>query len=141
MKMIKTRLQNRLSDGSLAQLTRIAIEGPDPTLVYFEEIFKESNHRIQLQSLFFPLTLVYIHNELHVFIHSNSFITNKLNTVMKFYSKSREGRNIVREGENFAQGGGYPRVPPTLLYASLIDLCACSVCELLELNKNLSSEL
>ncbi len=30
---------------------RIAIEGPDPTLVNFEEIleiFKESNHRIQL---------------------------------------------------------------------------------------------
>ncbi len=51
MKMIKTRLRNRLSHGSLAQLMRIAIEGPDPTLVNFEEIleiFKESNHRIQL---------------------------------------------------------------------------------------------
>ena len=39
------------SDATLVQLMRITIEGPDQTEVSFDEIldvFKESNHRIQL---------------------------------------------------------------------------------------------
>jgi hypothetical protein len=50
MKMVKTRLRNRLSDNSLPRLMRIAI-GPKLKSVNFEEIldiFKESNRRIQL---------------------------------------------------------------------------------------------
>jgi len=51
MKMIKTRLRNRLSDCNLARLMRIAIEGPELPAVDFTEIlevFKEKNHRILL---------------------------------------------------------------------------------------------
>ena len=51
MKLIKTRLRNRLSDINLARLIRIAIEGPELTSVNFDEvldIFKEKNRRIQL---------------------------------------------------------------------------------------------
>ena len=51
MKMIKTRLRNRLTDVTLAQLMRTAIEGSDRTSVNFEEIlevFKQNNRRIQL---------------------------------------------------------------------------------------------
>ena len=51
MKMIKTRLRNRLSDLNLTRLMRIAIEGPRLNLVNFNEIldiFKESNRRINL---------------------------------------------------------------------------------------------
>ena len=51
MKMIKTRLRNRLSDDNLARLMRIAIEGPDPEHVDFNkilDIFKQSNRRISL---------------------------------------------------------------------------------------------
>ena len=51
MKLIKTRLRNRLSDVNLARLMRIAIEGPELTSVNFDEvleIFKEKNRRIQL---------------------------------------------------------------------------------------------
>ena len=49
MKMIKTRLRNRLTDVTLAQLMRTAIEGSDHTSVNFEEIlevFKQNNRRI-----------------------------------------------------------------------------------------------
>ena len=38
MKMIETRLRNRLTDVTLAQLMRTAIEGSDYTSVNFEEI-------------------------------------------------------------------------------------------------------
>ncbi len=38
MKMIKTRLRNRLSDENLTHLMRIAIEGPDLSEVNFNEI-------------------------------------------------------------------------------------------------------
>ena len=51
MKMIKTRLRNRLSDLNLCSLMRIAIEGPNLIDVHFEEIldvFKEKNRRIPL---------------------------------------------------------------------------------------------
>ena len=40
MKIIKTRQRNRLTDVTLAQLMRIAIEGSDHTLVNFEEILE-----------------------------------------------------------------------------------------------------
>ena len=51
MKLVKTRLRNRLNDSNLARLMRIAVEGPELLLVDFNEIvdiFKEQNHRIQL---------------------------------------------------------------------------------------------
>ncbi len=38
MKLVKNRLGSRLSDVSLAQLMRVAIEGPELTKVNFEEI-------------------------------------------------------------------------------------------------------
>ncbi len=44
MKMMKTRLRNRLSDENLTHLMRIAIEGPDLSEVNLNEIldiFKE----------------------------------------------------------------------------------------------------
>ena len=51
LKMIKTRLRSRLSDCSVAQAMRIAIERPEIDAVEFEEILeicKEHNHRILL---------------------------------------------------------------------------------------------
>ena len=51
MKMLKTRLRNRLSDSNLSQLLKIAVEGQELSRVQFEEImevFKESNRRIDL---------------------------------------------------------------------------------------------
>ena len=51
MKLVKTRLRNRISDNNLAKLMRIAIEGPELTSVDVEailNIFKEKNHRILL---------------------------------------------------------------------------------------------
>ncbi len=51
MKMIKTRLRNRLFDENLTHLMRIAIEGPDLSEVNFSEIldiFKEKNRHIRL---------------------------------------------------------------------------------------------
>ncbi len=51
MKMIETRLRNRLSDENLTHLMRIAIEGPDLSEVNLNEIlniFKEKNRRIRL---------------------------------------------------------------------------------------------
>ena len=50
MKLVN-RLQNQLSDVSLPQLVRIAIEGPELTDINFEEIldiFGQQNRRIQL---------------------------------------------------------------------------------------------
>ncbi len=38
MKLVKNRLRSRLSDVSLAQLMRVAIEGPELTKINFEEI-------------------------------------------------------------------------------------------------------
>ncbi len=38
LKMIKTRLRNRLSDCNLDRLVKIAIEGPELTDVKFDEI-------------------------------------------------------------------------------------------------------
>ena len=51
LKMIKTRLCSRLSEYNVAQLMRIAIEGPKIDAMEFEdilEICKEHNHRILL---------------------------------------------------------------------------------------------
>ena len=51
MKIVKTRLHNRLSDINLARLMRIVIEGCELTSVNFNEIlevFKEQNYRIAL---------------------------------------------------------------------------------------------
>ena len=51
MKLVKTRLRNRVSDINLARLMRIAIEGPELTDIDFNEIlevFKEKNRRILL---------------------------------------------------------------------------------------------
>lgn len=51
MKMVKTRLRNRLSDCNLSRLMKIAVEGPELNDVPFEEIlavFKEKNRRILL---------------------------------------------------------------------------------------------
>ena len=50
MKIIETRLRNRLSDATVVLLMRIAIEGPDQTAVSFDailDVFKENNHRFQ----------------------------------------------------------------------------------------------
>ena len=50
MKQIKTRLRNRVNNANLAHLMRIAIEGPDISSVYFDEVlevFKEKYRRIQ----------------------------------------------------------------------------------------------
>ena len=62
MKLIKTRLRNRLSDVNLARLMRIAIEGPEPTSVNFDEvleIFKEKNRRIQLYGSIYFICISY----------------------------------------------------------------------------------
>ena len=51
MKLVKTRLRNRVSDINLARLMRIAIEGPELTTINFNdilEVFKEKNRRILL---------------------------------------------------------------------------------------------
>ena len=51
MKLIKTRLRNRLSDSNLEHLIKIAIEGPSISNVDFNEIldiFKQKNRRILL---------------------------------------------------------------------------------------------
>ena len=63
MKLIKTRLRNRLSDDNLSRLMRIAIEGPELLKVNFDEvlnIFKQRqnrriyfNTRISMLLLFF----------------------------------------------------------------------------------------
>ena len=49
MKLVKTRLCNRVSDINLARLIRIAIEGPELTAIDSNEIlevFKEKDRRI-----------------------------------------------------------------------------------------------
>ena len=51
MKMIKTRLRNRLNGTNLKRLMQIAIEGPEMKLVDFDEVldvFRENNRRISL---------------------------------------------------------------------------------------------
>ena len=51
MKLVKTRLRNRIMDDNLARLMRIAIEGAELTVVDFDnilDIFKEKNYRILL---------------------------------------------------------------------------------------------
>ena len=40
MKQIKTRLCNRLNDANLAHLIRIAIKGPELSLVNFDEVLE-----------------------------------------------------------------------------------------------------
>ena len=55
MKMVNTRLRNRISDVNLPKLMRIAIEGPDLSIIDFQEIlevFKEATHRIQLKLVY-----------------------------------------------------------------------------------------
>ena len=52
MKLVKTRLRNRITDDNLARLMHIAIEGPELTVVDFDkvlDIFKEKNCRITVQ--------------------------------------------------------------------------------------------
>ena len=46
MKLVKTRLCNRVSDINLARLIRIAIEGPELTAIEILEVFKEKDRRI-----------------------------------------------------------------------------------------------
>ena len=49
MKLIKTRLRNRISDSNLPRLMRIAIEGTELSQVNLNEVlhvFKEQKHRI-----------------------------------------------------------------------------------------------
>ena len=49
--IVKTRLRNRISDVNLPKLMCIAIEGPDLSIIDFQEIveaLKETTHRIQL---------------------------------------------------------------------------------------------
>ena len=51
MKMIKTRLRNRLSDCNLSRLMKLAVEGPELSDIPFDEIldvFKAKNRRIEL---------------------------------------------------------------------------------------------
>ena len=51
MKLVKTRLRNRISDDNLSRLLRIAIEGPELSSVDFNkilEVYKEQNRRILL---------------------------------------------------------------------------------------------
>ena len=51
MKLVKTRLRNRLSDSNLSRLMRFAIEGPELSSVDFNEIldvYLEQNRRILL---------------------------------------------------------------------------------------------
>ena len=51
MKLVKTRLRNRLSDSNLSRLMRIAIEGPELSSADFNEIldvYMEHNRRILL---------------------------------------------------------------------------------------------
>ena len=51
MKIFKTTLRNRTSDVNLPKLMHIAIEGPDLSIIDFQEILealKETTHRIQL---------------------------------------------------------------------------------------------
>ena len=51
MKIVKTRLRNRLSDCNLERLMKISVEGPEMKDVGFEEVFgvfKEKNRRIDL---------------------------------------------------------------------------------------------
>ena len=51
MKLVKTRLRNRLSDSNLSRLMRIAIEGPELSSIDFNEIldvYRENNRRILL---------------------------------------------------------------------------------------------
>ena len=51
MKMVKTRLLNRISDVNLPKLMHIAIESPHLSITDFQEIlevFKETTDRIQL---------------------------------------------------------------------------------------------
>ena len=54
MKMIKTRLRNRLADCNLSNLMKIAVEGPPLESVCFQEIldvFKRKNRRITLLTI------------------------------------------------------------------------------------------
>ena len=51
MKMVKARLRNKISDVNLPKLMCIAIEGPDLSIIDFQEILevlKETTHSIQL---------------------------------------------------------------------------------------------
>ena len=51
MKLVKTRLRNRITDDNLARFMRIAIEGPELTAIDFEkilDIFKGKHRRISL---------------------------------------------------------------------------------------------
>ena len=51
IRMIETRLRNRLNDTNLKRLMQIAIEGPEMKLVDFDEVldvFRENNRRISL---------------------------------------------------------------------------------------------
>ena len=48
MKLVKTRLRNRISDTNLARLMRIVIEGPELSSIDFNKIVDTFNRRILL---------------------------------------------------------------------------------------------
>ena len=50
--VLLNRLQNRLSDVSIPQLMRIAIEGPEPTDINFEEISDSRTDEFKMYSVF-----------------------------------------------------------------------------------------
>ena len=60
MKMIKTRLRNRLSDCNLSNLMKIAVEGPQLESVCFEEIldvFKRKIDELNFKNYFYVNSL------------------------------------------------------------------------------------
>ena len=70
MKLIKTRLRNNLSDATLVQLMKIAIEGKDQTAVSFDEIldvFKKIITEFNSKSTLVTLTFI-IHCLVHIYI-------------------------------------------------------------------------
>ena len=51
MKMVKTRLRNRISDINLPKFIRIAIEGPDLSIIDFQEILEVSKETTYISQL------------------------------------------------------------------------------------------
>ena len=66
MKMIKARLRNLLSDNNLVQLMRIAIEGPDPEHVDFDNILDILSSQID-ESIFNIVVFVYLALHINLF--------------------------------------------------------------------------
>ena len=51
MRIVKTRFRNRLRDIKLARLMHIVIERPELTSIL--DVFKEQNHRLALNSVYY----------------------------------------------------------------------------------------